>query len=115
MNDCLFCKLVRGDIPATIVARTDHTVAFRDVDPKAPTHVLVVPVEHVSAVRAAGGEAGRELLGRVFQAAAAVATAEGLDASGYRLVTNTGPDAGQSVDHLHVHVIGGRKLAWPPG
>lgn len=115
MTDCLFCRIVRGEIPATVVARDEHTVAFRDIDPKAPTHVLVIPVEHVSAVRAAEGAEGRELVGRVFQAAAAVASREGLDARGYRLVTNTGPDAGQSVDHLHVHVIGGRKLGWPPG
>jgi histidine triad (HIT) family protein len=115
MTDCLFCKVVRGEIPAKIVARTDHTVAFRDIDPKAPTHVLVIPTEHVSAVRAAAGAAGRELIGRVFQAAAEVARTEGLDERGYRLVTNTGPDAGQSVDHLHVHVIGGRRLGWPPG
>ena len=115
MTDCLFCRIVRGEIPATIVGRTDHTVAFRDIDPKAPTHVLVIPTEHVSAVRAAEGAAGRELIGRVFQAAAEVARSEGLDERGYRLVTNTGPDAGQSVDHLHVHVIGGRRLSWPPG
>lgn len=115
MNDCLFCKVVRGEIPAKIVARTEHTVAFRDIDPKAPSHVLVVPTEHVPAVRGAEGAEGRELLGRVFQAAAEVASAEGLDAGGYRLVTNTGADAGQSVDHLHVHVLGGRHLGWPPG
>jgi histidine triad (HIT) family protein len=115
MTDCLFCKLVRGEIPARIVSRSEHTIAFRDVDPRAPTHVLVVPTRHVSAVRDAEGEEGRELLGRVFQAAAEVARQEGLDSDGYRLVTNTGPDAGQSVDHLHVHVIGGRKLSWPPG
>ena len=115
MTDCLFCKLVRGEIPAKIVARTEHTIAFRDIDPRAPTHVLVIPTKHVSAVRDASGEEGRELIGRVFQAAAEVARQEGLDSNGYRLVTNTGPDAGQSVDHLHVHVIGGRKLSWPPG
>ena len=115
MTDCLFCRIVRGEIPATIVRRTDHTVSFRDIDPKAPVHVLVIPVKHVSAVRAAEGAEGRELLGHVFQAAARVATDEGLDPGGYRLVTNTGADAGQSVDHLHVHVIGGRRMSWPPG
>lgn len=115
MKDCLFCKVVRGEVPATVVARTDDTIAFRDIDPRAPTHVLVIPTEHVRAVRDAEGDQGRQLLGRVFQAAAAVATQEGLDKDGYRLVTNTGLDAGQSVDHLHVHVIGGRKLSWPPG
>ena len=115
MTDCLFCRIVRGEIPEQIVARTDHTVAFRDIDPRAPTHVLVIPTAHVAAVRDASDAGGAELLGRVFQAAAQVASQEGLDARGYRLVTNTGGDAGQSVDHLHVHVIGGRKLGWPPG
>lgn len=115
MADCLFCRLVAGEIPATIVKRTDDVVAFRDIDPRAPEHVLVIPTRHVAAVRDAAGGDGRELIGRIFQAAAEIATELGLDARGYRLVTNTGPDAGQSVDHLHVHLLGGRRMAWPPG
>jgi histidine triad (HIT) family protein len=113
--DCLFCRLVAGEIPATIVKRTDDVVVFRDIDPKAPQHVLVIPTRHVPAVRDARDAAGRDLVGRVFQVAAEVASELGLDAGGYRMVTNTGPDAGQSVDHLHIHVLGGRRMTWPPG
>ena len=115
MADCLFCKIVAGEIPATIVKRTDDAVAFRDIDPRAPTHVLVIPTKHVSAVRDARGAEGERLMGRLLAFAAEVARDEGLDAGGYRLVTNTGKDAGQSVDHLHFHLLGGRKLTWPPG
>ena len=114
MADCLFCRIVAGEIPAKIVKRTDDAVAFRDIDPRAPTHVLVIPTRHVAAVRDAGpGEDG--LLGGLLRFTAQVATELGLDSGGYRIVTNTGKDAGQSVDHLHFHVLGGRKLAWPPG
>ena len=115
MVDCLFCKLVAGEIPARIVKRTDDAVAFHDIDAKAPVHVLVIPTTHVPAVRNAGGAEGPALLGRLLQFEAVVARELGLDAGGYRIVTNTGPDARQSVDHLHFHVLGGRKLGWPPG
>jgi histidine triad (HIT) family protein len=115
MTDCIFCRIASGEIPATIVDRTDEAVAFRDLDPKAPTHVLVIPVRHVSAARNATGEEGARLLGHLVQLATRVAQAEGLDPGGYRLVSNTGPDAGQSVDHLHLHLLGGRRMTWPPG
>jgi histidine triad (HIT) family protein len=115
MEDCVFCRIVRGEIPATIVARSDDALAFRDLDPRAPTHVLVIPARHVDAVRDATGPDGERLLGRTLAFAAEVATGLGLDAGGYRIVTNTGPDAGQSVGHLHLHVLGGRRLSWPPG
>ena len=115
MTDCIFCRIAAGDIPAGIVKRSDTAVAFRDLDPRAPTHVLVIPARHVSAVRDAEGFDGEALLGSLFAFAADVATELGLDAGGYRLVTNTGPDAGQSVDHLHVHLLGGRRMSWPPG
>jgi histidine triad (HIT) family protein len=115
MPDCLFCKIVAGEIPAKIVKRSEHAVAFRDIDPKAPTHVLVIPAKHVSAVRDARGADGEQLVGRTLAFAADVATELGLDDGGYRLVTNTGKDSGQSVDHLHFHLLGGRKFAWPPG
>ncbi|MBA3319351.1 MAG: histidine triad nucleotide-binding protein [Gemmatimonadales bacterium] len=115
MADCLFCRIVAGEIPATIVKRSEDAVAFRDIDARAPTHVLVIPMAHVAAVRDARGREGEQLLGRLLQFAAEVATELGLDAGGYRIVTNTGKDAGQSVDHLHFHVLGGRKLGWPPG
>ncbi|MBA3260687.1 MAG: histidine triad nucleotide-binding protein [Gemmatimonadales bacterium] len=115
MADCLFCRIVAGEIPAKIVKRSEDAVAFRDLDPRAPTHVLVIPTRHIAAVRDAGGEEGERAVGRVLGFAAEVATELGLDAGGYRLVTNTGKDAGQSVDHLHFHLLGGRKLSWPPG
>lgn len=115
MANCLFCKIVAGEIPARIVKRTDDAVAFHDIDGKAPVHVLVIPTQHVARVRAATGAEGERLLGRLLAFSAEVAGELGLDASGYRIVTNTGPDAGQSVEHLHLHVLGGRKLRWPPG
>ena len=111
--DCLFCRIVAGEVPATVVHETPRTLAFRDVTPQAPTHVLVVPREH-HADMAALTAADPALAAEVLAAAVAVAGAEGLD-GGYRLVVNTGPDAGQTVFHLHVHVLGGRGLGWPPG
>jgi histidine triad (HIT) family protein len=115
MADCLFCKLVAGEIPARIVKRTDDAVAFHDIDPKAPVHVLVIPTAHVPAVRDARGAEGKAMLGRLLQFSAEVAGELGLDERGYRVVTNTGRDAAQSVDHLHFHVLGGRRMTWPPG
>lgn len=115
MADCLFCKLVAGEIPARIVKRTEDAVAFHDVDPKAPVHMLVIPTRHVAAVRNVEGREGEAMLGKLLRFAAEVAADLGLDAGGYRIVTNTGPDAGQSVDHLHFHVLGGRRMTWPPG
>ena len=111
-DDCLFCRIVRREIPAAIVREDEHTLAFRDVDPKAPTHVLVVPREHVASL----GEATDALmLGRLLLAAREIATAEGIQTSGYRTVINTGAGAGQTVHHLHLHVMGGRPMKWPPG
>jgi histidine triad (HIT) family protein len=115
MAECLFCKIVAGEIPAKIVKRSDDALAFRDIDAKAPVHVLVIPTVHVAAVRDAGGADGERLLGRLLAFTAEVATELGLDGNGYRIVTNTGRNAGQSVDHLHIHVLGGRKMTWPPG
>jgi histidine triad (HIT) family protein len=115
MAECLFCRIVAGEIPATIVKRSEDAVAFRDVDPRAPTHVLLIPTRHVAAVRDAKGPDGERLLGQLLGFAAEVATELGLDGGGYRVVTNTGKDAGQSVDHLHFHLLGGRRLSWPPG
>jgi histidine triad (HIT) family protein len=109
---CLFCRIVRKEIPATLVLENEHVIAFRDTDPKAPTHVLVVPREHVATLDAATSES---MLGQLMLAAAAIARAEGLVAGGYRTVVNTGAGAGQSVFHLHLHVLGGRKMTWPPG
>lgn len=115
MADCLFCKIVAGDIPAKVVKRSADALAFRDVDPKAPVHLLVIPTRHIPAARDAKGADGERLLGGLLAFAAAVASEQGLDGEGYRIVTNTGRNAGQSVDHLHLHVLGGRKMTWPPG
>ncbi len=114
-SECIFCRIVSGEIPASIVKRSEHAVAFHDLDPKAPIHVVVIPTGHVAAARDAKGSQGEVVLGKLLSFATEVASELGLDASGYRMVTNTGPDAGQSVLHLHLHLLGGRKLAWPPG
>ena len=111
--DCLFCRIVAGEIPATIVHEGPRTLAFRDLNPQAPTHVLVIPKSHY-ATAAELADADPGYAGEVLSAAAEVARLEGLG-TGYRLVANTGDDAGQTVHHLHVHVLGGRVLAWPPG
>ena len=110
---CLFCKIVEGSIPAKPVYQDDRCVAFADINPQAPVHVLVVPREHIPSV-AQAGEALAALLGHLLLAAAEIARASGLG-TGHRLVINTGSYAGQTVDHLHVHVLGGRNMAWPPG
>jgi histidine triad (HIT) family protein len=115
MADCLFCRIVAGEIPAKIVKRSEEAVAFPDIDPKAPVHLLVIPTRHVAAVRDLKDADGERLLGRLLAFAAELAGEQGLDSDGYRIVTNTGRNAGQSVDHLHLHVLGGRKLSWPPG
>lgn len=115
MSDCLFCKIASGAIPATIVARTEHAVAFRDLNPQAPTHVLVIPTGHLTSAADCDSEEGELALGRTLRLAARVARELGLDGDGYRLVINTGRDGGQSVFHLHVHLLGGRRLGWPPG
>lgn len=112
--DCLFCGIVSGRIPADLVARAERAVAFRDINPQAPTHVLVVPVDHyVNAAELAAADP--EMLAEVFAVADDVARAEGLSESGYRGVLNTGAGVGQSVFHAHLHVLGGRGMGWPPG
>jgi histidine triad (HIT) family protein len=113
-SDCLFCKIATGEIPATIVHQDEHLVAFRDLQPKAPVHVLVVPREHVASL-AAAQDGHADLLGRVLLAARDLAVELGIAESGYRTVLNTGDNGGQSVDHLHLHLLGGRSLGWPPG
>jgi len=112
--DCLFCKIVAGDIPADLVAESDRTIAFRDINPQAPTHVLVVPKDHYPDLATLAGTA-EGVLAEVAAQAHQVAHAEGIGASGYRVVFNTGPEAGQTVFHVHAHLLGGRRLAWPPG
>lgn len=113
-DDCLFCRLVAGDIPATIVLDTPTTVAFRDISPAAPTHVLVIPKAHHRDV-ASMADSDQQLLADVMSTAVEVAREEGLEDEGYRFVANTGTYGGQTVFHAHVHVLGGRGLSWPPG
>ena len=111
-DDCLFCKIVAGDIPADVVLSTDGAVAFRDLNPQAPTHVLVIPrAHHANAAETAAADPGAA--GHLVEVAAQVAAAEGLE--DYRLVFNTGAGVGQSVFHTHLHVLGGRAMTWPPG
>ncbi len=114
MTDCLFCAIGAGEIPADLVHSDDAVLAFRDIDPQAPVHVLVIPRAHVAnAAELAASDPA--LIGRLLQVAGAIAESEGIAESGYRIVTNTGEGAGQSVHHLHFHVLGGRGLSWPPG
>lgn len=111
---CVFCRIVRGEAPAEIVRRDAEVVAFRDINPQAPIHILVIPQRHIESVNAVEpGDA--ELIGKLYLVAKLVAEAEGVARTGYRIVVNTGPDSGQSVPHLHLHVLGGRALRWPPG
>jgi histidine triad (HIT) family protein len=112
--DCIFCKIAAGQIPAKIVYEDPHVVAFRDIKPEARVHVLVIPRKHVERVSALTTDADFEIVGHIHRAANKIAEKEGL-LSGFRLVTNSGPDAGQTVDHLHYHLLGGRRMTWPPG
>jgi histidine triad (HIT) family protein len=114
MAACIFCEIAAGRVPAQILHRDDLVTAFADTNPQAPTHILVIPNEHIASA-AEVGEAGGALLGRVFAVARDLAEREGVLDSGYRLVTNVGRDAGQSVAHLHFHLLGGRRFRWPPG
>lgn len=114
MPDCLFCRILAGDVPAEAVYENDHVFAFRDINPVAPTHVLLIPREHIASLNDAAAPQ-RALLGEMLLAAREVAAREGLSESGYRLVFNTMKDAGQVVFHIHAHLIGGRAMGWPPG
>ena len=114
MLDCLFCKIVRGEIPAQIVYQDDLVLAFRDINPQAPAHLLIIPKQHVASAAELGPDSG-PLLVALVMAANRLAAQEGVAESGYRLVANVGADAGLSVAHLHLHLLGGRRLAWPPG
>lgn len=111
-DQCLFCRILRKEIPATVVAETDDCLAFRDITPRAPVHVLVIPKTHVASLNEA---ADAEQLGKLTLLAAEIARTEGIAESGYRTVINTGADAGQTVFHVHLHLLGGREMDWPPG
>lgn len=111
---CVFCRIAAHELPAVTVHEDDDTIAFRDLDPRAPVHVLIIPKRHIGSVNDVGA-AEAALIGHLFMVARTIAAATGVADSGYRLVMNTGPDAGQSVGHAHLHLLGGRALQWPPG
>lgn len=114
MSDCLFCSIAAGETAAVRVLESPRTIAFRDISPQAPTHVLVIPKDHYADLAELAG-AGSGLLEEVAAQAHRIAVAAGVDQAGYRVVFNTGPQAGQTVQHVHAHVLGGRVMAWPPG
>ena len=113
-DDCLFCKILAGDIPADVVYESDSAIAFRDINPQAPTHVLIIPRQHISTINDI--EPGdHEIIGSLYSAAAEIAAKAGHAEDGYRVVMNCGEHGGQSVFHVHLHMLGGRAMAWPPG
>ncbi len=114
MSECVFCRIVAGEAPAAFVHRDDEVVAFHDVAPRAPVHLLLVPVRHIESLSDASDQ-DLTTLGRILLLARDLAAKENLDKSGYRVVTNTGRSVGQSVFHLHFHLLGGRPMSWPPG
>ncbi len=113
-SDCLFCKILAGEIPADIIYESDTAIAFRDINPQAPTHVLVIPRKHIATINDIDDE-DRLLVGSLYAAAKEIAAGEGIADSGYRAVMNCNEGAGQSVFHIHLHVLGGRPMGWPPG
>lgn len=114
MTDCLFCKMASGDMKPDVVAENDHALAFRDINPQAPTHVLVIPKRHIATIDDLD-KGDRELVGELYLMAKQVARQEGIAESGYRTVMNCGEGGGQLVFHIHLHVLGGRQMGWPPG
>lgn len=113
-SDCLFCKILSGDIPADIVYESDAAIAFRDINPQAPTHVLVIPRKHIATINDLD-ESDKDIVGSLYLAARDIAQQEGMAEEGYRAVMNCNAGAGQTVFHIHLHVLGGRPLSWPPG
>ena len=114
MNDCLFCKMIAGEIPCNIVYENESVFAFRDIDPKAPTHILLIPRKHIRSINELG-ESDQTLAGELLLIAKKIAKDEGIDESGFRTIFNTNSDGGQTVFHMHMHILGDRKMAWPPG
>ena len=114
MDDCLFCRIAKGEVDADLVHSSEQVLAFRDINPQAPVHLLLIPREHIESMKALRERHGK-VLAELFQAAAHLAKANGIDRSGWRVVTNVGADAGQTVHHLHFHLLGGRQMRWPPG
>lgn len=113
-SDCLFCKMLAGEVPADIVYESDTAFAFRDINPQAPTHVLIIPRQHIATINAIE-DGDQEIVGSLFSAAREIAANEGFAEDGYRVVMNCNEAAGQTVFHLHLHLLGGRELEWPPG
>jgi histidine triad (HIT) family protein len=113
-TDCIFCKIIAGEIPSTQVYADEQVIAFRDINPVAPTHVLIIPKEHIASVNALSPDA-EQLTGHLFTVAKQIAAQEGIAESGYRLIINTGPDGGQEVFHIHLHLIGGQRMRHPMG
>jgi histidine triad (HIT) family protein len=114
MTDCLFCKIAAGEIAAELVFKNDAVVAFRDINPQAPTHILIIPRRHIATINDIG-ENDRELLGEMYLVAAQLARQEGFAEDGYRVTMNCNEGAGQTVFHIHLHLLGGRRFGWPPG
>ena len=114
MSDCIFCKIAAGEIPADLVYEDDQVVGFRDLNPQAPTHVLLIPRKHIASINELQPE-DEAIIGRLYSAAAKVAAQEGFAESGYRTVINCNDDGGQTVFHVHLHLLGGRRMNWPPG
>ncbi|NOT05481.1 MAG: histidine triad nucleotide-binding protein [Anaerolineales bacterium] len=114
MSDCIFCKIIKGDIPSTTVFRDEHLTAFRDINPAAPTHILLVPNKHIDSVNALTGE-DEQLVGHLVKVAGQLAAQEGIAEDGYRLIFNTGAHAGQTVLHIHLHLLGGAPMKYPMG
>ncbi len=114
MNDCLFCKMIAGEIPCDIVYENESVFAFRDIDPKAPTHILLIPRKHFRSINDLG-EPEQTLAGELLVTAKKIAMDDGIDEYGFRTIFNTNSDRGQTVFHIHMHILGGRKMAWPPG
>jgi histidine triad (HIT) family protein len=114
MSDCLFCKMVKGEIKPDVVHEDEHVLAFRDINPQGPVHILVIPKEHIPTINHLEDEHA-ELIGRLFLAAKKIAAEEGIAEDGYRLVFNCNKHGGQEVYHIHLHIIGGRQMTWPPG
>ena len=112
--DCLFCKIIKGEIPSAKVYEDDKVYAFRDIEPQAPVHILIIPKEHIASANELTEE-NASIVGRIFAVAAKIAKDEGIADGGYRIVNNCGQDGGQTVGHLHFHMLGGRSLQWPPG
>ena len=112
--DCIFCRIIRKEIPGDVVYEDDKVLAFNDIDPKAPVHILIIPKDHIPGVLDLD-EHHKELTGHILAVASKLATEKGIDESGFRIVLNSGEDAGQAVFHIHFHLLGGRALTWPPG